>query len=93
MIRLRKEEVEQYQKNIDMFNAILLKLSGELPAHLEPYRKREDKHKAISEIEDLNDVQLLSNVWFHDELKGRIRSEMVEKTKSEAILSILEANQ
>jgi hypothetical protein len=35
----------------------------------------------------------LADVWFYDELKGRVRSETVEMRKAQAILAILEANQ
>ena len=93
LIETRRQEVAQYQLNIDTYNAIIATLPSELPAHLQSYRDRKDKHAAAAEIEDLDDVQLLSNVWFYDELKGRVRSEMVEKAKAQAILTVLEANQ
>lgn len=92
-IELRRQEVEQYQTNIDNFTAVLATLPSELPERLQSYRNRKDKHQAAAEIENLDDVQLLSNVWFHDELKARIRSEIVEKAKAQAILAVLEANQ
>lgn len=92
-IESRQEEVAQYQTNIDTFTAILNTLPTELPEHLEPYRKRSDKHQAIAEIENFDDVKLLSDVWFAEELKGRIRSEMVEQAKAKAILAVLEAQQ
>ena len=90
-IQLRQEEVAQYQLNIDIYTSILSTLSTELPDHLEPFRGRTDKHQAIAEIEDLNDVELLSNVWFAEELKARIRSEIVEQTKAKAILAVLQS--
>lgn len=93
LLELRRQEVAQYQININTFNTILETLPSELPAHLEPYRKRKDRHEAAAEIEDLDDVQLLSDVWFHDEIKARIRSEIVEMRKAQAILAVLEANQ
>lgn len=92
-IEFRKQEIADYQKNIDNFTAIIATLPSELPAHLEQYRSRKDKHAAAAEISDLNDVALLSDVWFRDELEGRIRSEIVEMRKSQAILTILEAQQ
>lgn len=92
-LEARRLEVAQYQANIDTYDAIIATLPSELPAHLQSYRNRKDKHDAAAEIEDLDDLQLLSNVWFHDELKARIRSEIVEKAKAQAILTVLEANQ
>ena len=87
----RRAEVAAYQHNIDTFSALVVTLPHELPAHLEAYRGRTDKHAAAAEIEDLDDVALLADVWFHDELKSRIRSETVEMRKAQAILSVLEA--
>lgn len=92
-LEVRRLEVAQYQTNIDTFNAILATLPSELPAHLVAYRARKDKHDAAAEIENLDDVALLSDVWFYDELKGRVRSETVEMRKAQAILAVLEANQ
>lgn len=92
-LEIRRAEVAQYQANIDTYKNVLLSLPSELPAHLEQYRNRPDRHAAAAEIEDLDDVQLLADVWFHDEVKARIRSEMVEMRKAQAILTTLEANQ
>lgn len=92
-LELRRLEVAQYQANINTFNTILSTLPSELPEHLVAYRARKDKHDAVAEIEDLDDVTLLADVWFYDELKGRVRSETVEMRKAQAILAILEANQ
>lgn len=92
-IEFRRQEVADYQKNIDNFTAIIATLPSELPLHLEAYRNRTDKHQAAAEISNLDDVALLSDVWFRAELEGRIRSEIVEMRKSQAILSILEAQQ
>lgn len=93
ILEMRRQEVASYQNNIDTFNAVLKNLPSELPAHLAAYRNRKDKHDAASEIENLDDVALLSDVWFYDELQGRIRSEMVEMRKAQAILTTLESSQ
>lgn len=90
-LEMRRAEVAQYQANINTFKSLLETLPSDLPAHLEPYRTRQDKHAAAAEIEDMDDVVLLSDVWFHDELKARVRSETVEMRKAQAILSALEA--
>lgn len=88
----RRAEVAAYQQNIATFTALVATLPSELPARLEQYRGRTDRHAAAAEIEDLDDVALLADVWFHDELKARVRSETVELRKAQAILSVLEAN-
>jgi len=92
-LEARRAEVAQYQQNIDTFKVLAEQLPSELPAHLEQYRNRTDRHQAAAEIEDLDDVTLLSDVWFHDDCKARVRSETVEMRKALAILSVLEANQ
>jgi hypothetical protein len=48
---------------------------------------------AIAEIANLDDVAILSDVWHHAELSARIRTELLEQRKSQAILTYLEANQ
>lgn len=90
-LEMRRAEVAQYQQNIEVFKALVEQLPSELPAHLEQYRNRADRHAAAAEIEDLDDVTLLSDVWFHDDCKARVRSETVEMRKAQAILSALEA--
>jgi hypothetical protein len=92
-LEMRRAEVAEYQNNIDVYTSILATLPSALPEHLEPYRNRTDKHVAIGEIENLDDVVLLSDVWHHMEVKTRIRTEMLEQRKSQAILTYLEANQ
>jgi len=91
VIEARRAEVAQYQSNIDTFTAILSTLPTELPERLQGLRARTDRHAAAAEVEDLDDVALLSDVWFYDELKGRVRSETVEMRKAAAILAALEA--
>ena len=90
-IELRLDEVNQYQSNINMFTGIASSLPSELPEHLSAYRARVDKHAAAAEVSDLDDLSLLSDVWLHDEMQARIRSEMVEMRKSQAILSFLQS--
>lgn len=90
-LAMRTEEVAQYQANIDMFYIIALGLPSELPEHLQQYRARTDRHQAAAEVIDMNDVQLLCDVWAYDDMQGRIRSEMVEMRKSMAIQTALQA--
>lgn len=91
LIEMRRAEVAEYQKNIVMYQAMATALPSEYPAHLEQYKNAPDHHAAIAEIEDLDDVALLSDLWAHDQAKAGIRSETVEMRKSMAILAALEA--
>ena len=91
VLEARRAEVAQYQANIDTFQTILATLPNELPERLQGFRARADRHTAAAEIESLEDVALVSDVWFYDELQGRVRSETVEMRKAAAILAVLEA--
>lgn len=90
-LELREAEVAQYEGNIRMYQNILAGLPTEWPERLLQYRDAADKHKAAGEVDDLNDVTLLSQLWYADQCYRAIRSETVEKTKAEAILATLKA--
>lgn len=90
-IELREQEVAQYEANIAMYESILAGLPKEWPAHLLQYRDVTDKHKTASEISNLDDVSLLSQLWYADDCYKAIRSETVEKTKAQAILAALKS--
>jgi hypothetical protein len=90
-IALRREEVAQYDANIAMYTAIFAGLPHEWPAHLEQYRGAKNHQQTIDQIEDLNDVVLLSRLWYADECHKAIRTETLERTKAAAILAALEA--
>jgi hypothetical protein len=92
-LEARRAEVAQYQANIAMFQAIHATLPHEWPKHLEKYRGEKKQHDAADLLEDLNDVQLLAQLWYADECHKAIRSETVEMTKAAAILAALEAAQ
>lgn len=92
-LELRTQEVQQYQTNIEMFKAIAATLPSELPEHLQSFRTRTDKHAASAEITNLDDLELLSDVWMHDEMNARVRSEMVEMRKAKAILDFITTQQ
>ena len=85
----RQEEVNQYQANIDMYTKMLELLPTEYPAHLLQYKNASNRHDTIDLIEDLEDVQLLSDLWAADTCRKTIRTETVEMRKSLAILSVL----
>ena len=82
-------EVEQYEANIAMYKSIMATLPKEYPAHLEQYKGAIDKHATSALIDNLDDVELLSKLWYADECYTAIRSETVELQKAKAILEVL----
>lgn len=91
-LEARIAEVAQYEANIAMFKAILATLPTEWPEHLAQYKGATNKHATSAQIQNLNDVELLSKLWYADECFASIRSEMVEMQKAKAILAVLQAN-
>lgn len=92
-IASRQQEVADYDAAISMYQQITATLPSEWPAHLVQFKGRTDTHQAIAEIEDLNDVALVSQLWAHDSAQASIRSNMVERAKAQAILTALQAQQ
>lgn len=92
-VELRQLEVEAYQENINLYTSVASALSSEWPEHLIHYKTRSDRHEAIAEIEDLDEVVLVSDLWAHDQAVAAIRSETVEMRKAMSILAALEAQQ
>lgn len=92
-LEARRAEVAQYEANIAMYQAILLTLPSEWPEALLKYRGDKNQHQTIDEIEDLDDVQLLSQLWYADDVHRAIRTETLEMTKAAAILAVLEAQE
>jgi hypothetical protein len=88
-VELRQAEVAQYQANIALYTAIADALPSEYPDHLVQFKNSADKHSDIAKVEDLADVELLSDLWAHDAAKAAIRAETVEMRKSMAILNVL----
>jgi hypothetical protein len=88
-IEIRNAEVAQYNANIAMYAAIAANLPSTWPAHLLPYKTRKDRHDAISEIQDLADVELLSDLWTYESAQASIRTETLEMRKAQAILNAL----
>ena len=89
-LEARIAEVAQYQANIALYTTMLANLPTEYPAHLEQYRGATDKHDVAGQIEDLNDVLLLSDLWAADDCRKAIRTETVEMRKAQAILNALQ---
>jgi hypothetical protein len=90
-IELRKEEIAQYQANIDLYKSIASNLPSEWPAKLAHLKNSSNQHSDIATIEDLDEVTLVSDLWAHDEALASIRAETVEMRKAMAILEALKA--
>jgi hypothetical protein len=88
-IELRQEEVTQYEANIELYKTISAGLPSEWPKHLEHLKGSKNQHEAIAQIENLEDVALISKLWAYESAQAAIRSEMVEKAKAEAILNAI----
>ena len=92
-LEARRAEVAQYEKNIAMYQAIAASLPSEWPADLAHLKGSSNQHADIATVVDLDDVQLVSDLWAHDAAEAAIRAETVEKRKAEAILAFLESQQ
>lgn len=92
-IELREQEVAQYEENIALYKSIASTLPSEWPEHLKHLKDAKNHHDAIASVEDLDDVALVSDLWAYDMAIKSIRTEMVEKAKSQAILAALKAAQ
>jgi hypothetical protein len=88
-IQHREQEVAQYDQNIEVYKAIASTTPSEWPERLLKFKGIENRHTVIAEVEDLDDVELLANLWAHDDALAAVRSEMVERAKSKAILEAL----
>ena len=90
-VELRRQEVSSYSDAILLYQGIAASLPSEWPDRLVAFKGRTDTHTAIAEIDDLDDVELVSQLWAHDQAQASIRSNMVERAKAQAILVALEA--
>ena len=90
-ITLRENEVAQYDANIALYQAIYANLPKEWPARLEQYKGRKDHQQAVAEVDDLDDVELLSQLLYMEQVRASIRAEKLERTKAAAILAALKA--
>lgn len=90
-LQARQAEVAQYEANIAMYTAILATLPTEWPTRLLDYRTVTDKHAAVATIHDMDDVELISKLWYADQCYAAIRSETVEMNKAKAILTVLQS--
>lgn len=90
-IAARRDEVAQYQRNIEMYKAIAAGLPSVWPDRLAHLKDAMDKHAAIAGVTDLDDVILVGDLWAHDQAQAAIRAETIEMRKSAAILAALES--
>jgi hypothetical protein len=88
-IAFRREEIAQYDANISLYTNMVAALPSDWPEHLLGFKSSTEKHIDIAKVENMNDVELLSDLWAHDDAQAAIRSEIVEKRKAEAILAAL----
>jgi hypothetical protein len=89
-LQARIAEVAQYQANIQMYTSMLANLPTEWPARLLEYKNATNKHEVIGKVEDLDDVELLSDLWAADDCRKAIRTETLEMRKAQAILTVLQ---
>jgi len=87
-LEARTAEVAQYQANIALYIQMLANLPTGYPDHLVKYKGATDKHATIGKIEDLADVELLSDLWTADDCVKSIRTETLEMRKAQAILNV-----
>jgi hypothetical protein len=89
-LQARIAEVAQYQANIQMYTSMLANLPIEWPARLLEYKDVTNKHEVIGKVQDLDDVELLSDLWAADDCRKAIRTEILEMRKAQAILQVLQ---
>lgn len=90
-LEARQAEVAQYDANIAMYEAIITTLPNVWPTRLEQYKGRKDHQQAVAEVENHDDVELLSQLLYREQCEAAIRAERLERTKAAAILAVLEA--
>lgn len=90
-ITAREAEVAAYDQNIAIYQTIYADLPKDWPARLEQFKGRKDHQQAVAEVDDLDDVELLSKLLYMEQVKAAIRAETLERTKAAAILAALKA--
>lgn len=91
LIDAREAEVAQYDQNIAIYETIYAALPKEWPARLEQFKGRKDHQQAVAEVDDLDDVDLLAQLLYSEQVRAAIRAEKLERTKAAAILAALKA--
>jgi hypothetical protein len=89
-VQARRDEVAAYDANIAMYCAIIETLPTDWPEELAQHRNPKNPHQAIDAV-PVESLELISKLWYRDELAHMIRTETLERTKAAAILAALEA--
>lgn len=89
-IQNRQAEVDQYDQNIALYEAILVDLPDKWPARLTNFKGRKDHQQAITECDNA-DVELLAQLLYREQCENAIKTERLERTKAAAILKALKA--
>lgn len=88
-VEARQAEVDSYNKNIAIYTQILATLNGEWDADLAQY-KDVDAHVAAKAC-PLDKIARLAELQQYDHISGLLRTEILERTKSQAILNAMTA--
>ena len=88
-VEARQAEVDSYTKNIAIYTQILATLNGEWDADLLEY-KGIDAHVAAKAC-SLERIARLAELQQYDHISGLLRTEILERTKSQAILNAMTA--
>lgn len=91
MLEARRQEIAAYQLNIVTYTAIAETTPSEWPANLLEYKTANNRHEVIGRIEDFTEVELLADLWAHDDAIKAIRTETLEMRKAMAILTAWES--
>jgi hypothetical protein len=86
-IEMRQEEVNAYARNIAIYTQILATLDGNWDADLFQY-KGQNFHDAAKQC-PIERVERLAELQQYENVSGLIRTEILEKTKSQAILNAM----
>jgi hypothetical protein len=89
-LQARIAEVAQYEANIALYKTILETLPTEWPERLLQYKGAKNQQDTIASVDNA-DVELLSQLWYADECAKAVKTEILEMTKSRAILNVLQA--
>jgi hypothetical protein len=85
--QLRQEEVDAYQKNIDVYKKILETLDGDWDEDL-VHLKTLDPHEAARQC-SLDRLERLAALQQFEQFSNLLKTEIVEHAKAKAILNIL----
>lgn len=87
-LEARIMEVEQYEKNIALYETILKTLPTEWPERLIQHKGAKNQHDVIATVSS-EDVELLAQLWYADECVKAVKTETLEMTKAKSILNVL----